>query len=116
MSTYLVLIYGNEQYWDAETPEQGAVKEAAHRAFSEAAGDAVIEGRQLGATSTFRTLRGKSSDRPLVTDGPFAETKEVVGGYYVLRVADLDAATALASMLPELDEPRGAIEICPIVE
>ena len=115
MPTYLVLIHGDEQYWDAETPEQSAPKRAAHRAFTEAAGDALIDGRQLQASSASRTLRRKGSDRPLVTDGPFAETKEVVGGYYVLQVADLDAAIALASMLPELDEPDGAIEIRPIV-
>jgi len=124
VSTYLVLIHGDEQYWDAETPEQRAVKEAAHRAFAEAAGDALIDGRELGASGTSKTLRGGGSSgngsgergRPLVTDGPFAETKEVVGGYYVLRVADLDAAIALASMLPELGEPHGAVELRPIVE
>jgi hypothetical protein len=116
VSTYLVLIHGDEQYWDAETPEQRAAKEAAHRAFAEAAGDALLDGRQLSAGSAATTLRGDSPGKPLVTDGPFAETKEVVGGYYLLRVADLDAAVALASLLPELNEPHGAIELRPIVE
>ena len=116
MPTYLVLIHGDEQYWDAETPEQRAAKEAAHRAFADVAGDALIAGRELMASSTSTTLRGDKPGRPLVTDGPFTETKEVVGGYYVLKAADLDAAIALVSLLPELDEPHGAVEIRPIVE
>jgi hypothetical protein len=51
-----------------------------------------------------------------VTDGPFVETKEALGGFYLLEVADLDEAISLAAVLPEMSDERCAVEIRPVVE
>jgi len=119
MSTYLVLIHGDEQYWESQGPDERAAKEEAHAAFAARAGTDLIDGRELRATRSARTLRATGTgpgDEPMLTDGPFAETKEVLGGYYLLRATDLDAAIELAGHLPELREPGGAVEIRPVVE
>jgi hypothetical protein len=116
MARYLVLIYGSEQEWEAQTSDQLEAKEAAHVAFSTAAGPAGLSGAQLESVSTATTLRAAGGDAPVVTDGPFMETKEALGGFYVLDVPDLDAAVALARMLPELREQHGAVEVRPIVD
>jgi hypothetical protein len=116
MAKYLILIYGDEQRWDAETPRERQHKDESHRAFCAAAGPGVLGGHALEASSTATTLRSTTGERPTPTDGPFLETKEALGGYYVLDAPDLDAAIALASRLPELGSGHGGVEIRPIVE
>jgi hypothetical protein len=116
MTTYLALIYGDEQAWAASTPEQSAAVMAAHGAFAQGAGSALLGGNELAASSTATTLRANGSGKPTVTDGPFAETKEALGGYYLLQAPDLDAAIALASGIPELAQAGGAVEIRPVPE
>lgn len=116
MAKYLILIYGSEQEWDAQTPEQLEAKEAGHMAFSAAAGAGRLSGEELESAATATTLRASGGDAPLVTDGPFMETKEALGGFYVVDAPDLDAALALARTLPELREQHGAIEVRPIVD
>jgi hypothetical protein len=117
MAKYLVLIYGVESEWAGETPAEQRHKDAGHRRFAAAAGDAVLGGHELMPPETATSLRrGDSADRPLVTDGPFLETKEGLGGYYVLEAADLDAAIALAGLLPELAAGHSGVEIRPIRE
>jgi hypothetical protein len=115
MAKYLVLIYGDEQEWDSASPAELTAKHAAHEAFASAAGPAILGGAQLQAASTATTLRTLSDGRAVPTDGPFPESKEVLGGYYVLEAPDLDAAVALAGMLPEIAESGGGVEIRPIV-
>ncbi|MFB9446426.1 hypothetical protein Dvina_27125 [Dactylosporangium vinaceum] len=110
MAKYLLLIYGDEQRWDAETPAERAEKDAGHRAFNAAAGAAVLGGHELEPSATATTLR------PTATDGPFLETKEALGGFYVLEAPDLDAALALAALLPELKSGHGGVEVRPIVD
>ncbi|GAB3870519.1 YciI family protein [Terrabacter terrigena] len=116
MAKYLVLIYGSEQEWDAQTPDQLQAKEAGHIAFSRAAGTGRLSGQELESSTTATTLRASGNGTPIVTDGPFMETKEALGGFYVLDVPDLDAAVTLARMLPELREQHGAVEVRPIVD
>lgn len=116
MAKYLILIYGDEQRWDAETAAQRAAKEAAHQAFREAAGPALLGGHELEAAATATALRATTGAAPTPTDGPFLETKEALGGFYVLQAPDLDAALALAARLPELASGHGGVEIRPIVE
>ena len=116
MAKYLVLIYGSEQEWDAQTPEELEAKEAGHIAFSRAAGAGRLSGEELESATTATTLRASGGATPVVTDGPFLETKEALGGFYVVDVPDLDAAVALARMLPELQERHGAVEVRPIVD
>jgi hypothetical protein len=112
MAKYLILIYGDEQRWDAETEQERRAKEEGHRAFRAAAGARVLGGQELEASSTATTLRGDG----LTTDGPFLESKEALGGFYVIEAADLDAAIALAALLPELSSGHGGVEIRPIVD
>jgi hypothetical protein len=115
MAKYLILIYGDEQRWDAMTPEQVSAHHAAHRAFSEAAGAAVLGGEQLESSSVATSLRADPAGGYTTTDGPFLETKEALGGYYVIDVPDLDAAVALAARLPEVAADHSGVEIRPIV-
>jgi hypothetical protein len=116
MAKYLVLIYGDEQKWAEATPQEIEDKHKAHSAFFAAAGAAVIGGHELEPTAMATTLRAGSGDRPTVTDGPFLEAKEGLGGYYLLEAADLDEAIALARQLPEVSEPFSAVEIRPVKE
>jgi hypothetical protein len=114
MAKYLFLIYGDEQAWEAESEQERAEKEAGHGAFAAAAGEAIAGGNELLPAATATSLRGTGGGRPTVTDGPFLESKEVLGGYYVVEAPDLDAATALAGKLPELAAAHGGVEIRPI--
>ena len=65
------------------------------------AGDAVIGGNALEASTTATSVRSDPAGRPAVTDGPFLATKEALGGYHLLEAADLDEAIALAKRIPE---------------
>ncbi|SEP53141.1 YciI family protein [Amycolatopsis saalfeldensis] len=114
MAKYLFLIYGDEQAWEAETEQDRVDKQAGHGAFTAAAGTAIAGGHELLLAATATSLRGTGGGRPTVTDGPFLESKEVLGGYYVVEAPDLDAATALAAQLPELAAAHGGVEIRPI--
>jgi hypothetical protein len=126
MAKYLFLIYGDEQTWDAFSAQEREELEAGHRAFVAAAGDAILGGHELEASATATTLRGSSrspgspsrtaAGRPTPTDGPFLETKEALGGYYMVQAADLDAAIALAELLPEVSAEHSGVEIRPIRE
>jgi hypothetical protein len=116
MAKYLLLIYGNEQIWDGMSARERSDNEAGHAAFAAAAGDAVLAGHELRPSTTATSLRGSVSGRPTPTDGPFLETKEALGGYYVVEAPDLDAAITLAERLPELSAPHSGVEIRPIHE
>lgn len=111
MAKYLVLIYGDEQNW-AEASEQWHQDNAErHNAFIAEAGAAVIGGNELEPAAKATTLRPDSEGRPSTTDGPFLETKEVIGGYYLLEAADLDEAIRLARQIPEASTPFSGVEI-----
>jgi hypothetical protein len=116
MAKYLVLIYGDEKEWANTGPEERARTEAGHRRFAAAAGAAVVGGHELMPPTTATSLRQGTAERPTVTDGPFLETKEVLGGFYLLEAADLDAAIALAGLLPEVAVSHSGVEIRPIRE
>ena len=115
MATFLVLIYGDEREWAGESAERRRDKEAAHAAFAAGApeaGVAVLSGGELAPAAEAVSLRAGGGT--LSTDGPFLETKEAIGGYYLLEAADADLVAALARRLPELSESRGGIEIRPV--
>lgn len=86
-----------------------------HLAFAQAAGarGKLVDGAELGDVATATTLRRGSSET-IVTDGPHAETKEHLGGYYVIDCADLDEAIEIARGVPLL--MGGSLEIRPLVE
>jgi hypothetical protein len=116
MAKYMLLIYGNYEQWNAMTPEQGAAHMAAHATFQATAGTSLLDGAQLAAESTATTVRSDGADDVTITDGPFLETKEALGGYYVIEAADLDGAIKAASMLPEVRHSHSGVEIRPVVE
>jgi hypothetical protein len=110
---YLALIYAQEQGEFRQVADVGAVH-AGHMAFGEAAGSAgVLSGgealQDTGTATTIRDVGGKD----VITDGPFAETKEQLGGFYVLDVADLDEALKWAASIPH---PGGCIELRPVID
>jgi hypothetical protein len=115
MAKYMLLIYGDAQRWDAMTPEQWTAHDAAHAAFRAAAGPGV-EGEQLDLAASATTLRTDGADGFLITDGPFLETKEALGGFYLLEAADLDEAIKLAARLPEVRAGHSGVEIRPVVD
>jgi hypothetical protein len=116
MAKYMVLIYGDEAQWGAMTPEQGAVHETAHETFRAAAGAQINGDGELEFSSTATTLRSDGAGGVAITDGPFLETKEALGGFYLLDASDLDGAIKLASMLPEVQASHSGVEIRPVVD
>jgi hypothetical protein len=111
MAQYLVLIYSNEESW-AGTDEAFSTKIMdGHNKFGEKHGASLRGGNALEPTMTATSIRTDASGKSVTTDGPFAETKEAVGGYYVVEADDLDAAIAIAKDIPA---PFGGIEVRPI--
>jgi hypothetical protein len=109
----LALIYGNEGRWDSFTDDEQKAVYAKYLAFGEAAGDKVIRGAELASTRTATTVRVRDG-QTLVTDGPFAETKEQLGGFYVFDCKDLAEAEQLAAQIP--GAATGTIELRPARE
>jgi hypothetical protein len=111
---YMLQIYSTEamdEFEKLSEDERNAIT-AEYMAIMQAAG--VTGGAQLQPTSTATTVRVQDG-RTLTTDGPFIETKEALGGYYLLEAGDLDAAIELASRIPAA-RMGGAIEVRPVVE
>ena len=112
---YLFLIYTQEQAETEATPaEQEAVMEA-YFAFTREVRDAgvMLGGEALQPTTTATTVRVREG-KTLTADGPFAETKEQLGGYYMLECPNLDEAIEWAAKIPGAS--YGAIEIRPLVD
>ena len=106
---YMLLIYEDESNPppdDAEMAKWFAVTEALQQAGVHLAGDA------LHPTTAATTVRVKGGET-LATDGPFAETREALGGYYLIDVPDLDAALAWAAKMPNAH--KGSIEVRPVM-
>ena len=106
---YLMLIYENEKRWEngydpAEMAEYGV--------FSKEFAGVIQGGNALKPTSTASTVRVREGKR-LTTDGPFAETKEQLSGFYLVDAADLDAALRMAEKIPAAR--YGCIEVRPIM-
>lgn len=116
MSRFMVLIYGDEARWDAASAEQSAEIDAGHRAFRAAATeDAIVASGQLESSRLAKRI-GRHGDATLVTDGPFAEFKEVLGGYYEIEANSLDEAVTLASGLAEVRQDHSWVEVWPLVD
>lgn len=112
---YALLMYGDEAHGETPTemtPEVAAQWEAFWSAQD--GSDGPVRGwSALTPTTTATTLRVRQS-APLVTDGPFAETKEQLGGFIIIECADLDEALAFAAQVP--CAPNGSIEVRAIAE
>jgi hypothetical protein len=111
MAQYLILIYQDEQAISAMSEAELGQLGADHGAFTQKAGSALLGGNALHHTDSATALR-PSGDGFSVTDGAFAETKEALGGYYLVEAADLDAAIELAKLVPC---PHGGLEVRPIM-
>jgi hypothetical protein len=111
MAQYLVLIYGDEARWAAGGGELYEQASKDHMKFGEDNQAAIAGGNALQPTSTATSIRRDNGEFS-VTDGPFAETKEALGGYYLVEAADLDAAIAIAKQVPA---EFGGVEVRPIM-
>ena len=108
---YMLLIYGDEAAWESATADEKTAHYRLHRQFGERVeelGGTVVMAAPLDATSTATTIRGD-----LVTDGPFVESREVLGGFYIIEATDLDQMLAMAKHCPT---KSGGIEIRPITD
>jgi hypothetical protein len=106
---YLALIYGDEGRWAGLSPEERESELGEYIALSRA--DVTVGGDELDSVTTATTVRVRG-DETLVTDGPFAELKEVLGGYYIFECDTIDEACTWAAKIPAAR--HGAIEVRPI--
>ncbi|MDX1686544.1 MAG: YciI family protein [Candidatus Promineifilaceae bacterium] len=111
---YMLLIYQDEAAQEAMGEEELNEQMAGYNAFTEEVRerDVLVSGDALHPTSAATTVRVRDG-RVLTTDGPFAETKEQLGGFYILDCENLDEAIELAAKIPGAKE--GSVEIRPIV-
>ena len=113
MSFLVLLTDEDPESWDRATEAEREAVMDAHRAFDQAVRErgAMLGGEALAGTETARTLRTLGGVRQVV-DGPYAETVEQLGGFYVIDVADMDAALDLCRILPE----GYTIEVRPVIQ
>jgi hypothetical protein len=112
---YLLTIYTDESRYATMTPEDSAKLMADYGAFGQEAQEAgvLLGGEGLQPTATATTVRVRDGEA-MFTDGPFAETREQLGGYYLLECADLDEASRWAAKIP--DARSGSVEVRPIMD
>jgi len=112
---YILLIYGDEQAWGAMGPDEQGSEFAEYNDYTKWLTDQgwYEGGEPLHPTSSATTVRVREGET-LSTDGPFAETKEQLGGYYIVNCENLDQAIDAASRIPAAR--GGSIEVRPILE
>jgi len=111
---YLLLIYNNERNWTELSPPDVQKLMGEYMSFSESIAKSghYKGGNALQPTNTATTVRVRDGKRQ-TTDGPFAETREQLGGYYLVDAADLDEAIGIAERIP--GARTGGIEVRPIM-
>ena len=109
---YMLLIYGDEQAL-SEAERNDCYRESAELAHQIHAAGQYRAAAPLHPTSTATSVRVREGKR-LVTDGPFAETREQLGGYFLIDAKDLDEAIAVAARIPMAR--RGTVEVRPVIE
>ena len=112
MANYLVLIYDNEAEWARADASVAEDVKRQHGEFAKKNGAALRGGARLSGSATATSIRHGSDGATSVTDGTFAETKEVLGGYYVIEASDLDEALEIAKQVPA---HFGGVEVRPII-
>jgi hypothetical protein len=116
---YALLVYSDQSSWDGLSEEEAAQRRAESMprwlALFEEMGkvDPNVEGRELVSAAEAKVVKLVDGER-VVTDGPFAETKEQIGGLFVTTLPDLDEAIRIAALVPTAE--HGSLEIRPIVE
>lgn len=108
---YLLLIYEDEKRWANWNSPELMAEIGEYRAFGQEFAAAIKGGNALQPTPTAKTVRVRDG-KPLVSDGPFAETKEQLGGYYLVEAATPEEAAAIAAKIPSAR--FGSIEVRPI--
>jgi hypothetical protein len=109
---YALLIYGSGEGWEQLSQEEQQTQMQEYMALSQSS--ETRGGADLGDLSSATTVRVNGGDT-LTTDGPFAETKEYLGGFYLVECDSLDDAIAFAAKIPAAKN-GGAIEVRPVVE
>ena len=112
MSQYLVLIYGDEAVYAEGGPGLQDEVMKGHHEFGTTHGAKLAGGNALQGVDTATSIRKDASGAFTVTDGPFLETKEALGGYYLVEAKDLDEAIAIAKDIPA---PGGGVEVRPVM-
>jgi hypothetical protein len=111
---YAVLLYADERLWSEATAEERASYHAAHTAFDEAVRSRakMLGGEALVAVAGATTLRHDADGGRMVTDGPYAETTEQLGGFYLVDAPDLDTMMGLCDLLPH----AYTVEVRPVAD
>lgn len=111
---YLLLIYGEEKAWTTMSEAERDTLFADYRSFTDEVKQSGhwVGGNPLQPTHTATTVRVRGG-KPSITDGPFAETREQLGGYYLVEAKDLDEATRIAARIP--GARIGSIEVRPVM-
>ena len=112
MSQYLILIYADEAQWASASPEENAQLTKEHMDFGQQHADVIRGGNALQPTNTATSVRPDPAGSFTVTDGPFAETKEALGGFYLVEARDLDHALEIGKLCPAR---FGGVEVRPIM-
>ena len=111
---YALLVYENEApFGDRKSSPAVQSLVGRHKAFGEELGDRRLGGMGLMGASSATTVRTAADGSKTIHDGPFAETKEQLGGFYLIEAPDLDAAIAIARKVPLHGE--GSIEVRPVM-
>jgi len=106
---YLALIHGDEAAWESMGAEERRSVYRRYREFAEKPEG--VGGAELQPTATATTVRTRDGER-LVTDGPYAEVKEALGGFFILETDSIEEACRLAAEIPAAE--HGAIEVRPV--
>src|SRR5262245_47386355 len=109
---YMLLIYSDEQAW-SDTEREHCYAESAQLAHQLKANGQYLAANPLQLVTTATSVRVRNG-KPLVTDGPFAETREQLGGYFLIDAKNLDEAINIAARIP--GARKGTVEIRPVME
>jgi hypothetical protein len=110
---YILLIYAHDEGWDALSEDE---QNSIHQEYMNIRDDPrTLGGNQLQPSATATTVRVQNGGDVVTTDGPFLETKEELGGFYLFEADDLDSALEVAAKIPAARR-GGAIEVRPVVD
>jgi hypothetical protein len=112
MPQYMLLVYADPAKAAPAKEQEAMYAEWLNYTNALVATGAMVSGAPLEGTEAAKTIRVRGGDTQM-TDGPFAETKEILGGYYLIEVPNMDEALALAAKMPNLD--NGTVEVRPVV-
>jgi hypothetical protein len=113
MPQYALLIYEDETHWQTKPPGEVGAMMAGYQAFGQEFEQEIQGGEALHPTATATSVRVRDGER-LLTDGPFAETREQLGGFYLVEAATLDAAVDIAAKIPGASS--GVVEVRPVMQ